>query len=635
MKRIEDDDSDQDETQDQGEDREAIANQLFEGSDNEEDRREPIREETPGQYASEESEGEYSETDDFIVDDEGRPLKDNRRKRKPIFTDATLQEAQDIFGVDFDYEDFEKYEDEYYEEEDEEEEDEYEDEEGRTVRREKKTPRRRRKAKSIYEIYEPHELERAGFTDEDNKIRSQDIPERMQLRGVPITPANDEELDEEAEWIYKAAFITRDAAKKAATVQKVPDSVAAPVESEANWDDDWDKQTVIPGPAQTTVGPVGGDENWETDDDWAKTGGTAGAAASAPIPRPAGTVVGEDNWDEEEWGAPSKPKPAGAATPGQTVEKPQEEVKPQIIPKIRKALEFMRNQLFEVPFIAFYRKEYVLPDLSINDLWKIYRLDAKFCSLKNRKSRLVDLFSNMREHQTDLIMSHPDDPISDSMRLITDEDLERITVIKTADELKDMYLFFTLYYGEEVPAMKEGLTKKRREQRQRARDAAIAAAAAAAAERADGEGGEDVPLPEIELEDEPEDVGFGEESTIKRKIGSGAYGMCKKLDVGTFVKKFGLSPDKFAENLRDNYQRHEVDQYPTDPYEAAKEMCSAKLQEPEEVLKAAKFMMATEISREPIVRRCVREVFFERATISCYPTKRGQKEVDEAHPCFT
>lgn len=37
----------------------------------------------------------------------------------------------------------------------------------------------------------------------------------------------------------------------------------------------------------------------------------------------------------------------------------------------------MRNQQLEVPFIAFYRKEYVQPELNINDLWKVYRYDAK------------------------------------------------------------------------------------------------------------------------------------------------------------------------------------------------------------------------------------------------------------------
>lgn len=37
----------------------------------------------------------------------------------------------------------------------------------------------------------------------------------------------------------------------------------------------------------------------------------------------------------------------------------------------------MRNQNFEVPFLAYYRKEYVEPELDINALWKVYHFDAK------------------------------------------------------------------------------------------------------------------------------------------------------------------------------------------------------------------------------------------------------------------
>lgn len=42
----------------------------------------------PEQFGEEEEEGEYSDADDFIVDDDGRPIADKRKKRKPIFTDA-------------------------------------------------------------------------------------------------------------------------------------------------------------------------------------------------------------------------------------------------------------------------------------------------------------------------------------------------------------------------------------------------------------------------------------------------------------------------------------------------------------------------------------------------------------------
>ena len=54
------------------------------------------------------------------------------------------------------------------------------------------------------------------------------------------------------------------------------------------------------------------------------------------------------------------------------------------MPKIREALNFMRNHSFEVPFIANYRKEYVEPELDVHDLWTIWQSDEKV-----RKSGLL------------------------------------------------------------------------------------------------------------------------------------------------------------------------------------------------------------------------------------------------------
>lgn len=33
-------------------------------------------------------EGEYTDADDFIVDDDGRPIAEKRKKKRPIFSDA-------------------------------------------------------------------------------------------------------------------------------------------------------------------------------------------------------------------------------------------------------------------------------------------------------------------------------------------------------------------------------------------------------------------------------------------------------------------------------------------------------------------------------------------------------------------
>ena len=48
-----------------------------------------------------------------------------------------------------------------------------------------------------------------------------------------------------------------------------------------------------------------------------------------------------------------------------------------IIKKINSSLDFLRNQQLEVPFINFYRKEYVQEELEIRDLWKIWQWDEK------------------------------------------------------------------------------------------------------------------------------------------------------------------------------------------------------------------------------------------------------------------
>merc|ERR1712051_786738 len=59
------------------------------------------------------------EEDDFIVDAEGKPLRSERKKKKThIFQDEERQMAEDIFGVKFDYGEFEQYGDEEEMEED-------------------------------------------------------------------------------------------------------------------------------------------------------------------------------------------------------------------------------------------------------------------------------------------------------------------------------------------------------------------------------------------------------------------------------------------------------------------------------------------------------------------------------------
>ncbi|KAJ8923462.1 hypothetical protein NQ315_002021 [Exocentrus adspersus] len=467
LRRIQDEESEGEEEHDTEQERDHIAMDLFSEDDDErrsERSHRPAAE--PDHFGEEEEEGDYSDADDFIVDDEGRPIAEKRKKRKPIFTDAALQEAQETFGVDFDYDEFSKYEQDDYEEEEEDEEDEYEeDEDGERRRRPKKTTKKKPTKKSIFEVYEPSELKRGFFTDLDNEIRNTDIPERMQLRDVPITavPEDSTELDDEAEWIYKQAFC-----------RPTISNMEAHLTPEA-------REKLKKGPL--TIG------------------------------------------------------------------------------KIRKALEFMRNQQLEVPFIAFYRKEYVQPELNINDLWKVYKYDAKWCQLKIRKENLLQLFEKMRSYQYDVLMRNPDAPIPENVRIMKDSDIERLRNVQTAEELNDVHNHFILYYAADLPAMhaawriKEKERKKTGEKRRKL--------------IAESEEGAEIPDEVEEIDDdEPEP------ETLKYANRSGSYSLCTRAGLDPLAKKFGLTPEYFAENLRDNYQRHEVEQEPSDPAETAKEFIS-------------------------------------------------------------
>lgn len=94
-----------------------------------------------------------------------------------MYLHRALQEAQEIFGGDFDFADFDVDDQGEEEEED-------QDEEGWD--RPKKQTKRRLGRKSIFEIYEPSELESSHMTDQDNEIRSTDMPERFQVKGTFI-----------------------------------------------------------------------------------------------------------------------------------------------------------------------------------------------------------------------------------------------------------------------------------------------------------------------------------------------------------------------------------------------------------------------------------------------------------------
>ena len=196
---------------------------------------------------------------------------------------------------------------------------------------------------------------------------------------------------------------------------------------------------------------------------------------------------------------------------------------PQTVEKIKKALEFMRNQHLEVPFIAFYRKEYVLPELTVNDLWRVYKFDEKWTQLQTRKRNMLRLFEKMHKYQSERLTRDVNESIPENVRVLRDEDMDRLRGVQSLEELNDVYSHFILYYGNDVPAMQEAHRLKEREMAKERRQAA-------ARRKQAEDGGEpmDVDDADVDLLD-LEDVQIDEESTVKQARRSDLYSLCAKV----------------------------------------------------------------------------------------------------------
>ena len=98
------------------------------------------------------------------------------------------------------------------------------------------------------------------------------------------------------------------------------------------------------------------------------------------------------------------------------------------------------------------------------------------------------------------------------------------------EQLKDILDHFNLYYSNDVLRVKSFLKSKK--------------------EKMQEEGVEDPGN-----EEEPS-------STIKHSKKKSGYNICVEAGLSDIVQRFGLTSEQFGENLRDNYQRHEVEQDP-------------------------------------------------------------------------
>lgn len=62
---------------------------------------------------------------------------------------------------------------------------------------------------------------------------------------------------------------------------------------------------------------------------------------------------------------------------------------------------------------------------------------------------------------------------------------------------------------------------------------------------------------------------------------------------------------------------------------------SRQFESPADVLNGVRHLVAMQIAHDPTVRKCIRTAFRERAVLKVTPTKKGRKEIDEHHQCYS
>ncbi|RNA09222.1 transcription elongation factor SPT6, partial [Brachionus plicatilis] len=260
------------------------------------------------------------------------------------------------------------------------------------------------------------------------------------------------------------------------------------------------------------------------------------------------------------------------------------------IGRVKETLNFIRNELFEVPFIAQYRKEHYEPHLSPADLWTIYHMDEKYCQLSMRKLNLCRLLERMHSYfdSTGVQPHRPIDPL----------DFERVKNVTSIDEFLDCYHHFHLHYNSDLTAMKEHEM---------------------AAKRAN-----------TDLDLDLDDFKFTKQASKKD-----AFNYCKSMGLGRLAARFGLSAEKYAQNLHLDYTKYELEQEPVEPEQLAQEFVQEPFESVEQVLAMTRYMVAVQFAKEPAIRAYFRDLYMQRVCVNVRPSaNRGLNEIDETHACY-
>lgn len=100
------------------------------------------------------------------------------------------------------------------------------------------------------------------------------------------------------------------------------------------------------------------------------------------------------------------------------------------------------------------------------------------------------------------------------------------------------------------------------------------------------------------------------------------------------LQGFGIQPHQVVLNYMVSRHAHFIDDEELNPTVYAEQFIDpdpAKAETAEELLRRARMIFATELGKDPLLRRAMREAFQAEARVSVSPTERGVNKIDEYH----
>ncbi|KZO97710.1 hypothetical protein CALVIDRAFT_535812 [Calocera viscosa TUFC12733] len=267
-----------------------------------------------------------------------------------------------------------------------------------------------------------------------------------------------------------------------------------------------------------------------------------------------------------------------------------------LIMAVRQVLDYILVQLWEVPYIWQHKRDYIsffdaegsrarTDLLTLDELWRIQHLGYRYRALVERRTALQRTFDGLGPQVQDAYFSGH-----------VWESLDNTEMVADAMEYVAMRYGKTMREAQEMAEL-------------------------------NGEPGQ--------AEVVGEDGMLTKVQKMKRPTRQSAYEVARASTVSGLADSFGLPPsDAILRFLAKGIQppAHEPEIAP--PALAEQYAPEGFSGPPEELLEKARFILATEFGKDPLLRQAVRSKFERDAVVSTRPTEQGIVKIDEYHPYF-